>query len=137
MPVKTPRGCADESGMAKHYINRMDAVRLINEGIKATYAKDEEGADRRRHRRVKGTGAVTSTLGTILDISAGGMRVVGKKEAEGQGRVELVSATDRVVVRARVVWCHKVGFRKYVMGLEFIDLNEEQVHKMREMATTA
>lgn len=123
--------------MSKNYVTRMDPARLMNESIKATYSKDEDGADRRRHHRVKGTGSLTSNLGTVLDISASGLRVLGKTAAEGQGRVELTASGQSIVIPARVVWSHKVGFRKYVMGLEFIDLDEKQANKVREMATAA
>ncbi len=122
--------------MNKSCDSRMDAPRLINDGIKATYTADgKEDSRRRRHHRVKGRGAVNSNLGRVLDLSGGGLRVLGKKKADGQGRVELISAIDSVVFPARVVWCHKVGFRKYVIGLEFIDLTTEQIQQVSQFAT--
>jgi hypothetical protein len=109
----------------------------MNAAIKATYSKDEKPSDRRRHRRVKSTGSVTCNLGRVLDISGGGLRVLSKKKADGQGRVELTSTTQRVIVPARVVWCHKVGFRKYAMGLEFMNLNPELARQLAELAIAA
>ena len=114
----------------------MDAPRLINDGIKATYTADgKEDSSRRRYHRVKGRGAVNSNLGRVLDLSGGGLRVLSKKKAGGRGRVELISAIDSVVFPVRVVWCHKVGFRKYIMGLEFIDLTTEQIQQVSQFAT--
>ena len=131
------RGLADETSMSKGWVSRQDASRLINAAIKATYSKDEKPSDRRRHRRVKATGSVICNLGRVLDISGGGLRVLGKTKAEGQGRVELTSTTHRVIVPARVVWCHKVGFRKYVMGLEFMNLTPEMTRQVTEIAIAA
>ncbi len=121
--------------MNKSWLNRKDPLQLIEQAIKATYAKDEEHCDRRRHRRVKSTGSVTTNLGKVLDISSGGLRVLSKTKAEGQGHVELITPINRVVVPSRVVWCHKVGFRKYVMGLEFINLTPELTQMVTEIAT--
>ena len=123
--------------MNRGWVSRQDTSRLINEAIKASYSKDEEHSDRRRHRRVKATGSVTCNLGRVLDISGGGLRVLSKTKTDGQGHVELTSTTHRVIVPARVVWCHKVGFRKYVMGLEFMNLTPELTQQVTEIATAA
>jgi hypothetical protein len=131
------RGLADEMRMNKGWVSRQDASRLISGAIKATFSKDEAPSDRRRFRRVKATGAVSCNLGRVLDISIGGLRVLSKTKTDGQGRVELSSVNLRVVVPARVVWCHKVGFRKFVMGLEFLDLDSELIQKVTEIATAA
>ena len=126
---------ADEWGMRTGWVSQQDAARVIDRRIKATFAREEGDADRRRRGRVKSMGLVTSNLGNVLDISSGGLRVLNKTKMEGEGRVELISPTDRVIVPARVVWCHKVGFRKYIMGLEFIDLTTEQIQQVSQFAT--
>jgi hypothetical protein len=69
------RGLADETDM-KGWVSRQDASKLINGAIKATFSKDDAPSDRRRHRRIKATGAVTCNLGRVLDISGGGLRVL-------------------------------------------------------------
>ncbi len=128
---------ADEQDMRQGWVSQQDATRLIDSGIKATFAQEEGDSDRRRRGRVKSRGSVTSNLGSVLDISSGGLRVLSKTKVEGEGRVELISPTKRVIVTARVVWCHKVAFRKYVMGLEFIDLTPELTRTLTEIATAA
>ena len=128
---------ADERDMRKGWVSQQDATRLIDSGIKATFAQEEGDSDRRRRGRVKCAGSVTSNLGSVLDISSGGLRVLSKTKVEGEGRVELISPTDRVILPARVVWCHKVAFRKYVMGLEFINLSPELTQKLTEIGTAA
>ncbi len=128
---------ADARDMRKGWVNQQDATRLIDRRIMATFAQDEGDSDRRRRGRVKSTGSVTSNLGSVLDISSGGLRVLSKTKVEGEGRVELISPTERVIVPARVAWCHKVAFRKYVMGLEFIDLTPELTRTLTEIGTAA
>ena len=127
---------ADERDMRKGWVSQQDAAWLVDRGLKAIFAQEGD-SDRRRRGRVKSTGSVTSNLGSVLDISSGGLRVLSKTKVEGEGRVELISTTDRLIVRARVVWCHKVAFRKYVMGLEFINLTPELTQKLTEIGTAA
>jgi hypothetical protein len=133
----SPAAVADERGMRTGWVSQQDATRLTGRGIKATFAQEEGAFDRRHRGRVKSMGSVTSNLGNVLDISGGGLRVLSKTQMEGEGRVELISTTDRVIVPARVVWCHKVGFRKYVMGLQFINLTPELTQKLTEIGTAA
>ncbi len=128
---------ADERNMLRGWISQRDATRLINREIKAAFAQEEGDSNRRRRGRVKSTGSVTSNLGSVLDISSGGLRVLSKTKVEGEGRVELILPTDRVIVPARVAWCHKVAFRKYVVGLEFINLTPELTQKLAEIGTAA
>ncbi len=126
---------ADERDMRKGWVSQQDASRLIDRGIKATFAQEEADSDRRRRGRVKSMGSVTSNLGNVLDIYSGGLRVLSRTKVEGEGRVELILPTDRVIVPARVAWCHKVAFRKYVVGLEFINLTPELTQMVTEIAT--
>ena len=128
---------ADERDMRKGWVSQQDATRLIDRGIKATFAQEEGDSDRRRRGRFKSLGPLTSNLGNVLDISGGGLRVLSKTKVEGGGRVELILPTDRVIVPARVAWCHKVAFRKYVVGLEFINLTPELTQKLTEIGTAA
>lgn len=95
------------------------------------------GAERRQFHRVENCDAIGCNLGTILDLSSGGLRLLCKAKPDDVTRVELTSGDDSVVLPARVVWCHKVGMRKYVMGLEFGDLDAEQTLLLMDIATAA
>lgn len=118
------------------WVSRQDASRLIEESIKASRLEDDPGGNR-RWRRVQVKGGVACSMGRVLDISRGGLRVLSKKKASGEGLIEVASAKHHAVVTARVVWCHKVAFRKYVLGLEFVNLTREQTRAVSEIAAAA
>ncbi len=79
----------DELHMFNRSVAQQDVTRLIDRGIKATFAQKKEDSDRRRRGRVNSTGSVTSNLGSVLNISGGGLRVLSKTKVEGEGRVDV------------------------------------------------
>lgn len=84
--------------------------------------------DPRKFGRVK-VEFTKSTLGEVLDISGGGMRV---RSTRGF-RCKLGSIVDigiqspegPAVARARVVWVTKKGWRRHELGCEFLGLTPE------------
>jgi len=86
---------------------------------------DARRADRRGHGRLRGEGAVCS-LGQILDISAGGMRVVGESSLKGELRVVFAHPDrGRLAITAKVVWCKRVRRGCYAAGLQFVNVSDE------------
>lgn len=65
-----------------------------------------------------------SSLGPVLDLSAGGMRIIAKRELKGIVDVSLSGGGIDQTVRARVIWTKKAGFRVYEVGLAFVDVHE-------------
>ncbi|MFG0251253.1 MAG: PilZ domain-containing protein [Phycisphaerales bacterium JB038] len=70
------------------------------------------------------------SLGTVLDLSAGGLRVLTNKlSAKKLGEmvpVELNGTHRSGTFQAEVTWSERVGFRRHVVGLRFLDLTDEQ-----------
>lgn len=96
--------------------------------------------NRRRHGRLK-TEGTESSLGSVMDMSASGMRVHRKGAlpvAEGEKfRVDVqidkeIMAIDVVVRRVR-----KLGRRKFEFGLEFINLSDEDRTRLGRLARIA
>jgi hypothetical protein len=82
---------------------------------------------RRDGRRVPGRmpqELLLSSLGPVLDLSAGGMRVLAVKPRSGQLDVRLVEATVSLTVRAKVAWAKRLGFRRYEVGLTFLEVDQ-------------
>ncbi len=99
----------------------------------------EPAKERRRHGRLRCDGA-QSCIGSILDLSASGLRV------ERKGRPVLEIGDEFVItvhpeegehilsLPSRVVWIQRKGFRKHIYGIEFAPLDEDQQQQIRELA---
>ena len=83
--------------------------------------------NRRRHGRLR-CEDLRCPLGTVMDLSASGMRVLHKGRLIGQlgdrfpTRL-LTDADEELIVEAEIVRLEKVGFRKYSYGLTFVDMD--------------
>ncbi len=76
------------------------------------------GDERRAHGRLPQE-LLQSSVGPVLDLSMGGMRVHCKKPPKGSIDVELLDVEGPVTVHAEVMWVRRLGFRKYDVGLNF------------------
>ncbi len=76
------------------------------------------GDERRAHGRLPQE-LLQSSVGPVLDLSMGGMRVHCAKPPKGSVAVELLDLEGPVTVNAEVMWVRKLGFRKYEVGLGF------------------
>ena len=75
------------------------------------------------------------TLGQVMDISSTGMRVTCRRMPKEVVEFELNTDVDPMPVRAKVAWAKKMGFRKYEVGLHFID-RSPQLDKLISSCTT-
>ena len=112
------------------WVNRTDAVGLVARGMRATVAKAHAFQERRRSGRLRSTAALRCNLGSVLDVSKGGLRVLSRRRLDGQRLVELLTIDHRLRVPANVIWCDRVGFRKHVVGLEFPVSTPELAHHL-------
>ncbi|QYU67441.1 PilZ domain-containing protein [Leptolyngbya sp. 15MV] len=82
--------------------------------------------------------ALATNLGEAVDISAGGIRVVAPRAPRPGSLVTLqIGGLDgSVIVGARVVWTKRQP-RGYDVGLEFVELTQEQREQIRAMAISA
>lgn len=91
---------------------------------------DEKAAtpgNQRRHGRVY-CQEVESSLGTVLDISASGLRVGTGLKRYKRGNIVLLQVHTHdggFAVQARVAWSRSAGFLTNEAGFEFIDLSPE------------
>lgn len=86
------------------------------------------GNNARRHGRVQ-CRLVACSTGEVMDLSASGARLRWDRPFRGHigDRIRFeISGVDRPVqVTARIVWARKVGWRRYVMGVEFQNLSPD------------
>lgn len=98
-------------------------------------ARVNPGQDRRARGRVRQQG-VTSNLGVVIDLSGGGVRILSTTGFEGKQNVTISCDTDAVDVKAEVVWCRRVGFRRFLVGMKFVELDESGAKIVGRIAST-
>jgi hypothetical protein len=107
----------------------------VTRTIKAGAKRLRPLSDRRRAGRIKG-GKLGCSHGAVIDISSGGMRLRSPRSVRcGELEIELWSRTQRITLRAAAVWCKRVAFRKYEVGLQFCDLTDEARKTLTSFAT--
>ncbi len=93
----------------------------------------------RRHPRHSAKGKAKCTLGDVLDLSAGGMRVAcdGKPalKAGSAATVNLRTNAGTEAVNVRCCWVRKTGLLKgHQIGLKFIGITDEQSDRIGKIA---
>lgn len=79
-------------------------------------------AENRRYGRLKEPG-LTCSAGSVIDLSAGGVRILSKRSLKGRLNIFFdIGEGPNLGVRTRIAWCRKIGFRSYLVGLQFEDL---------------
>jgi c-di-GMP-binding flagellar brake protein YcgR len=99
--------------------------------------------DRRKFGRLR-TEGTQSSMGQVVDISGGGMRVIRKgaipvKEGE-RFRIDLQVDKEVLELDVQVRRITKLGRRKFEFGLEFINLSDENrghLIRLARMAATS
>ena len=92
--------------------------------------------ERRRDVRLKQQ-TLHSSLGPVVDLSRSGLRVRSTRRLRGILSVVLFNRNGpHLTIRARVVWSKRLGFRKHVAGLEFIDPPPNMLRELAKLGTT-
>ncbi len=90
---------------------------------------------RRSHNRLAQE-SIRSSVGMVLDLSKGGMRVQSRKLPEEDVLdVELADDEDTMLLRAAIAWSRKTGFRRFEIGFKFVDLTGELEARLTNLAT--
>jgi hypothetical protein len=94
----------------------------------------ETEADRRHGGRIR-QGMLVSNIGTVTDLSPRGMGVIASRPRKGEIDVIVDSETmgEPILVRAHVRWCRKLGFRRFQIGLEFVDVSDALRQRLTRM----
>jgi hypothetical protein len=93
---------------------------------------------RRRFGRVR-VGNVRCTLGRVVDISAGGLRVLNRSmtavKTDSVIPVQVEALERWVQASVRVAWVRPAGIFRQELGLEILDIEEDARHALMELAT--
>ena len=86
--------------------------------------------------RLKQT-SLHSSLGPIIDLSRSGVRVRSTRRLRGILPMVLFNRNGpNLNVQARVVWSKRIGFRRHVAGLAFIDPPPNMLRELAKLGTT-
>ena len=99
-------------------------IRRMSQSVRAGAARFRPLSDRRQSGRCKGS-RLGCSIGKVIDLSGGGLRVRCPTRLSSQMDVKLWTAKRQITVPAKVAWVRRIGFRKYEIGLEFRDLSPE------------
>ena len=119
-------------GLQERVRSLLDITRLSNKvfTIVDTFEQALALDNRRAEVRFNPNG-LNCDLGELIDISAGGLRLMSKRKLNGTVTLRLWNDVSGLVLQATVVWSKKIKMRKHETGLEFIDLKPDT---MRELA---
>ena len=105
-----------------------------------TPQSETTGADRRRAGRIKTPGVICD-WGEVLDVSAKGLRILhkgGKPEPEGSESVLTIrSRLAAFDVKVRLQRVTKLSFRKYQLGVEILEPDENARRELSILARAA
>src|SRR5688572_18131140 len=101
----------------------------------AGIVQPKNSGTRRRHGRLPQE-TLTSNVGEVLDISAGGMRVMTTAAPKGSTKVFIKGYTLPGLLLAQVAWSKKHGFRKREVGYRFVDVSAKMAQALTAIAAT-
>ena len=95
---------------------------------------------RRKYGRIR-VGNVRCTIGRIVDISAGGLRVLNRAmtpvKADMTIPIQVESDEGWIKATARVVWVRPAGVFRQEMGLQFVEIDEDSRTALIDLARRA
>jgi hypothetical protein len=74
------------------------------------------------------------SLGQVIDVSAGGMRVISSQVASGDVRVEIPAREPRIRIPARIIWTKDMGRGQWEVGLQFVGMTPEISKQLSALA---
>ena len=81
---------------------------------------------------------MSCSAGAVIDLSAGGVRLLSKRRLKGVTTIYFDTGSGpNLGVRCRIVWCRKLGFRNYLVGVQFQDLPLSAAKRLLAQAACA
>ena len=76
--------------------------------------------NRRRYGRIE-MSMLDCAMGRIMNLSAGGMVVLGPNATHYRIEVDIGDDREAVIVLAERIWSRRNGFRRHLVGYKFVD----------------
>ena len=110
--------------MERGSTNQSNIVLAIARSVGTGMYRRRSRTERRKSGRVN-QGTVACNLGSIINLSGGGLRLLSHRRLNGILSVELWDAHRGLRLRGKVAWCRRIGFRKHEVGVEFLNITPE------------
>ncbi len=118
--------------MNTSWTTQTDTAKLLARLERVT--SEQPPNERRKSGRLKSEGTLGCNLGTVLDLSRGGVRILSSRRLKGERVAELSRDDQGLQVPAKVIWCERVGFWQHITGLEFPTATPELAHQLTAFA---
>ena len=76
-----------------------------------------------------------SSCEPIIDISRGGAKILVTLSYKGERMIKMISNAGFIDIRVRFAWFQRIGFRRVLIGVEFLDLDAESAAFLAHIAT--
>ena len=104
----------------------------LSDSWRVNFGQPTSGDRRAQPRTFQGD--LASNIGSVIDLSPCGLRVLSPRGLSGSLDVELVSGQQRIIVRAEVVWQRWRGLRSREVGLRFLSVDPALAQALAQMA---
>ena len=109
-------------------------MRLVPEpGQPDSGESEDQQSIRRRFGRLP-LETLECNLGTILDLSAGGMRVMCRRVPKITTPVFIAGFPMPQSLKAKVTWTRRVGLFRHEVGLQFVDVTPQVAAVLAKVA---
>jgi hypothetical protein len=106
-------------------LSMMASMRLVPEPGQPESSGPEVGQSIRRRFGRLPLETLECNLGTILDLSAGGMRVQCRRIPKLMTPVQIEGFPMPQPLHAKVTWARRVGLFRHEVGLQFVDVTPQ------------
>ena len=111
-----------------------DAMKVKSNWEKSASPEAGSGSCRRTTGRRQQEDLVCD-LGPIVDLSRGGMRVLSRRRLRGKHKLTLTTLEGTLTIRGRVAWSRRMGLRRHLAGIEFIDVDDATAEELTRIST--
>ena len=94
---------------------------------------EDDGRRRRQHGRLP-QDTLKSNIGEVLNLSAGGMRVICKDTPPTRIHISLEGHTFPGPLLAELAWTKKRGMFKHEVGYKFVNITKEVADHLTQIA---
>lgn len=121
--------------MPLRWVNPSNPVHMMARGIRARAQELRAASDQRKFGRLKAGDTLACSRGKVLDLSAGGLRLLSRRKLKGLVGMALWDVNGGLKLYAEVVWSRRLGFRRHEIGMRFVDVTPELAADLTTLAT--